>query len=172
MSRATAGYLQDLCNRYGDFKVAIAGRKDDGRMYWTKHHTVMELWHDDDGLTFLQAANNRQILPAEIVLDLDDSPSEQRLKEICTVLDLLGCRWRAYFTGSRGFHVHVWDVELAKESHRQDIRRFLIKKLGCDCMKASDAVLIALEGAPHWKTGNPKTLVAQSRWFTDMEADP
>lgn len=159
-SNQRIGYLQYLCNKYGDFKVAIAGKGKDGQMFWTKHRSVLECWESEQGIWFLSQANNRQILEPEIVLDMDDNPNEQSLNEICDFLENLNVHYKAYFTGSRGFHVHIIDPELAlfDKREREAIRAWLIKKTGCDLMKAHE-VMIALEDAPHWKTGNPKTLM-------------
>jgi len=161
----TTQYLIHLCNKYGDFKVAIGDQRDKDKPKWTKHQKVLLLWESDKGMEFLGRVNCRQILPCEIVLDMDNDVSEKKLNEICDILDKYGFPFKAYFTGSKGFHIHIFDDDLAKysEQSRYKIRHFLISKFGCDTMKASEKTMIALENVPHFKTGNPKKIVRESK---------
>lgn len=158
------GYLQGLCNRYGDFKVARSWTDSKGEMKWTKHRSVMECWESEDGINWLAHVNNRGIQPAEIILDLDDSPTEQRMNEICDKLDKAGEQYKAYFTGSRGYHIHIWNQDFAtwQPNQREKARRIIIALTGCDGMKASERMLICLEDAPNGKTGRNKTLLREN----------
>lgn len=157
----TAGYLQTLCNKYGDFKIARAWKDSKGEMHWSKHHSVMELWESEQGINFLQTANNRQILPVEMVIDLDDHPTLERANYICDLLEKAQAHYEAYFTGSKGYHIHIWDHDLLalSQKQREKVRALLCAITGADMMKKSDKVMIALENAPHWKTGNKKQLL-------------
>ena len=155
-------FLQELCNKYGDFKVARAWRDSEGTPHWTTHRSVLDCWHSDDGLRFLDTVNNRTILPCEIVLDLDTTPSLLLFHQLCDFLEKeYGFAYLAYTSGSRGFHVHIIDGALldCTTRLRQEMRKILIQKTGCDLLKQSEKVMIALENAPHWKTGQPKTLL-------------
>ena len=101
---------------------------------------------------FLSKANQRQILPFEVVLDLEEKkqlkPSIEKLKE-------LGVRFYVFSTGSRGYHIHLFfDRELSKEE-----RLKIIKYFDADTQKASDRTMIALEFACHWKSGKEKELI-------------
>lgn len=156
-----AWYLQWLCNKYGDFKVAYAYTKPNGEKAWTKHRSVLECWHSDEGIKFLARANNRNILKCEIVLDMDDNISEGRLAHICDEIENYGLSYNAYFTGSKGYHIHIYSKQLAyrTEQQRERIREHLIKKFGCDPHKKSENTMIAMENRPHWKTGNTKSIV-------------
>ena len=147
---ARASNLINLCMKHGDFKVALAYKKED-QFIWSKHQTVLKLWETQKGMEFLERANNRQILPCEIVLDMDDDVSEKKLKEICDALDEYGFSYKAYFTGSKGYHIHVYIKELAgySKQSRYKIRHHLISEFGCDTQKSSDTVMIALEDVPH-----------------------
>lgn len=160
-------YLQTSCNKYGDFKVAIATKQPDGHVIWTKHHSVLECWHSEKGLWFLSKANNRTSFPCEIILDLDKDISEKKLDFICNTLENYWFRYKAYFSGSKGYHVHVLIPELATypKWKREKIKEFLISKVDCDLMKKSESSMIALENCPHWKTGKIKTLLRSSTWI-------
>ena len=163
VSGPRASFLIKLCNKYENFKVAFAFKKGD-KIVFSKHKQVLELWSSDEGMKFLEKANNRQIFPAEIVLDMDDDVSELRLNSICDDLEKYGFNYKAYFTGSKGYHIHVFDDELTKYSvqSRRKIKHFLIAKYNCDTQKASENTLIAIEDVPHWKTGNLKKLVREN----------
>lgn len=158
-----APYLQNLCNKYGDFKVARAWRNEEGEMLWSKHRSVMEVWETEWGINWLATVNNRQILPCEVVLDFDNNPTLNEINKICDELEKRQEKYEAYFTGSKGYHIHIMDntlLELPKHK-RELIKELFIKSLGADLMKKND-VMIALENAPHWKTGRKKTLIR--RW--------
>jgi len=157
------GYLQELCNRYGDFKIAWSFDSSQG-MIWTKHRSVLECWHSDKGLWFLKNANHRNILNCEIVLDKDEGDNMLKwLLDTCSVLDSLSYPYRAYQTGSKGYHIHILTTELAlcNRFNREQIREVVIDRFGCDLMKKSDSTMIAIEDNPHWKTGNMKLLIRE-----------
>lgn len=164
MTTEVASRLVKLSTKYGDFKVAKGYSVDEERKF-TKRKHVSELWSSDKGIDFLNKANCRQILPCEIILDMDDNISEERLNIICDNLDEYGFSYKAYATGSKGYHIHIFEDELIKYSEkiRQRIRHYIISKHKCDGHMASGNVIIALEDMPHFKTGKVKTLVRQSR---------
>jgi hypothetical protein len=154
--------LQLMRNKYGPMKVA--------RVYpsgaWSKHVDVLEAT-EKEMWDLLDKANNRQILQCEIVLDYD-APKDQlpnevlaAAKTIAKKLQCMGIQYKSYFSGSRGYHFHMVFPSFTFQSFatRKKLRTSLIKKVGCDLMKSSDNTMIALEHAPHWKTGKPKTEV-------------
>lgn len=159
-----SSYLVGLCNKYGDFKVAKGFVRGDKKTF-TKRKNVLELWQSDEGMKFLGVANCRQILNSEIILDIDEDASEKRMNDICDELDNYGFFYKAYFTGSKGYHIHIFENSLMKYSHvsRQKIRGYLISKFKCDPHMASDNVVIALEDTEHFKTGQAKTLLRESK---------
>src|SRR3990167_9073 len=150
-------FLQTLCNSLGDFKVARARLDPDGTPRCPPHRSVLDCWHSDDGLRFLDTVNNRQILPCEIIIDIDESPSITKAMLVIDRLNTHGIRWKLYATGSRGYHLHVWikDLLLLTPDERTIIRLKLLRNIGAglDLQKTTERVMIALEGAPHWKTG-------------------
>lgn len=156
-------YLQYLCNKYGDFKVARAWRNNKGEMQWSKHRSIMECWESEWGLEWLKTVNNRQILNAEIVIDLDENPTIEKVNWICDLLEGMGEHYKAYKTGSKGYHIHIWSDIFATFdiNTRRLMRNKMLKVIGrgLDVQKNSEKVMIAIENAPHWKTGNKKELI-------------
>jgi hypothetical protein len=157
----TAGYLQHLCNKYGDFKVTRAWKNKEGDLVWSKHRNVMELWEQGEkGIWWLGHCNNRQILPHEIVIDLDDNPTVEKLNIICDELENKGHKYKAYFTGSKGYHIHVTSIDYFYLNKRlkEQVRLDMIQEFGGDTHKKNE-VMIALEDVSHWKTGQSKKMI-------------
>lgn len=169
MNTKQIGRLQYLCNKYGSFKVARAFIKKDGEMIWTKHREVLECWESEKGIEWLGLVNNRQILPTEIVLDFDNQPTIEQMNWVCDKLNILNIKYLAYFTGSKGYHIHIKDKQLATmtKQEKEYVRSKLIDSLGADMHKKSE-VMIALEDAPHWKTGKLKTKIRRSERWEDF----
>lgn len=118
---------------------------------------------------FIEKANNRTILDIEVVLDLDpkdnETPEEttKRFKQLLDKLNKDELSYKAYYTGSRGYHIHLIFDELKNfdKSTREKIKEYLIRKYDCDTMKKSERCMIALEYTDHWKTNNPKHLIRE-----------
>lgn len=160
------GRLQNLANKYGDFKVAKSWKDKEGNILWSKHRSILECWETEWGLNWLSQVSHRQILPCEIVIDLDDNPTIEKLEWICNKLESKGENYIAYFTGSKGYHIHIKDkyFVLLNKKQKEDVRLKLLKALGADLHK-KDEVMIALEDVPHWKTGNIKKEIKRSlKW--------
>ena len=159
-----ASRLIKFATKYGDFKVARGYSVGENRKF-TKRRNVSELWTSDKGIQFLNKVNCRQVLPCEIILDMDDNISVERLNKICDGLDAYGFNFKAYSTGSKGYHIHIFEDDLMKysEQSRHKIRHYLISKHNCDTHIASGNVLIAIENMSHFKTGKQKTLVRTSK---------
>jgi len=154
------GYLQYLYNRFGDFKVSRAWHDKDGVLFWSKHRSVMECWHSEDGIRWLGFVNNREILLCEIVFDIDINATPENMNKLCDMLESLGMKYKAYSTGSKGYHIHCFDPDLL-QFQRTKYKQIILSLFNCDILKASDHTMIALENAPHWKTGIKKTLLRQ-----------
>lgn len=157
-------YLQELCNKYGNFKVAIAKERSKGEFIWSKHRYVLDCWGSDGGLNFLSQVNNRSCLSCEIILDVDDDVSMENIAFILRSLKEYGFKYRAYSSGGRGWHIHVLIPNLALYSreYRERFRVFLISKFSTDPLKKTESAMIALEYVPHWRTGNTKKLIG---WY-------
>ena len=153
-------YLQSLCNKYGDFRVAKSFVNKQGDTIWSKHRSVLQCWHSDFGLKFLASANHRQILPVEIILDYDFKLSKLSMLLLKQELKNRGYGYKAYHTGSKGIHVHIIDISLAfMGRYQRELRREeIIIQCGAELMKKSDKCMISLEKyAPHWKSGKMPT---------------
>ena len=96
--------------------------------------------------------NQRQILPFEIVLDLEEmwglDPIIERLMKASNP-------FRVFLTGSRGYHIHIYFDEVGTEEEKMAF----IKEFGGDTMKAYTKSLIALEFVSHWKSGKRKEMI-------------
>lgn len=160
------GWLDYLQNTYGSFKIAAAQLLPDGTAKWSKHIPYLELQHlnDDDtiphyyGITkkqFLQAANNRTTLQPEIVLDIENP---KQLPTIQAFLNKYHIEHECWTTGSRGYHIHIIEPELAQTTDKEAAawKATFIRNFGADTMKKSTNAMIALENTPHWKTGKTK----------------
>jgi len=154
-------YLQELCNKYGDFSVCLSFIKNKETI-WSKHRSVLELWHSDWGLDFLNRVNHRQVLPVEIVLDKDDRKNLLWIGDTISTLKAEHQRFKAYRTGSRGYHIHIFSLILGTYSRykREEERVKVIERFGCELQKASDKAFIAIPNIPHFKTGKVKELIA------------
>jgi len=156
-------WLQELCNHYGDFKVAIAYIKD-GELRWSKHRGVLECWHND--LSFLDKVNNRGAMPTEIRTDIDPTDNETpaelkaRFDRVCERIESKGgpTSYSGWFSGSRGYHIHMCFPKLASVSYSQKnlIKEAIINICEGEALKVSDHSMLTMEWAPNNKTGNLK----------------
>ena len=151
--------LSRWANIYGDFKVAHSYLDEKGIHHFSKHRSVLECLETDWGIEFLKKANHRQILPIEIVLDLDENPTIEKFNEVCGLLDYSKDVYYGFHTGSKGYHIHIFSYDLCNERNKREIRLGLINHYNADALKVSDNVMIAMEFKPHWKTGNKKRLL-------------
>lgn len=100
---------------------------------------------------FFDKCNQRQILTNEVVLDLEN---KEEYESILNKLIEENLFFRAYSTGSKGFHFHLFfNRKLVPEE-----KEVVIKYFNCDIQKNSNRTMIALENELHWKSGKPKTL--------------
>jgi len=141
----------DIGKQKNDFYLSGMTKDSDGNIRSTKWRKFSEaVFPLDAGDAWkLNRINQRQILPNEVVLDLEERGS------IDWVVDTLKS-WRVIFkvfdTGSRGFHVSAFfNRDLTPEEKIAVIRYF-----GADEQKAGKKTMIALEYCPHWKSGKIK----------------
>ncbi len=99
----------------------------------------------------LNWVNQRQILPNEIVLDIERKTQLQdtinKLKELRLSFDV--------FSAGKGFHVHIFFSEAVTMKDKLLVTRYF----GADAMKSNEKSLIALEFSPHWKSGKIKEAI-------------
>lgn len=153
----------ELSKQDQNFKLAIAWKDKDGDIFWSKHRTFLECCNDDK---FLEQCNNRTILRCEVVLDVDcETNEEAKIKRewISHRLKELNISFKCYFTGSKGYHFHIFKREwfYCNEREREERKADLIRFFQCDGMKAYNSAMIAMENCPHWKTGRKKELIEE-----------
>lgn len=156
----------ELGNQF-DFHVCGTYEKNGERLFtkWkTFHEAIFPI--DFDGTckdwkkeSYFKQINQRQILPNELVLDVEEP---ERIQEIVDKLKTLSFdSFTVWHTGSRGFHIHIFSSKPVKEKTRETIKTFIVNEFGTDVQKCSEKNLIALEDCPHWKTGKLKTNVTE-----------
>lgn len=155
-------WLENLYYKIGkqkyDFFLCGTYEKDGEKLFtkWKKYSECI-LPIDFDGTCrenwevqkFFDGINQRQILPIEIVLDIEE---KSKIKEIVKQLEKWKWEYSIWETGSRGYHIHI----LINEDMTQEEKTKVIKTLGSDPQKDSEKTMIALENVPHWKTGEIK----------------
>jgi len=127
-------------------------KKEGIKTKWRKYSEVCFDYETSMNTWFLERVNQRQILPNEIVLDLEE---KKQLPFILNNLDKLGWEYYAFATGSRGYHVHIFFNKDLSVKDKQIVTTFF----GADMMKIGVKTLIALEFSPHWKSGKIKNLI-------------
>ena len=164
---------------------------------WQKWESFKTLMSKDN--VHWEYYTERTIAPCEIVLDYDEYKcpvcsvltSELRcsnctnhinkkvrkelikklVKTRTTQLNKDGMKYKKYFTGSKGFHIHMIFPELNQYSkfRRQKLKTEIIKKYGGELIKASGRVMIMREGSKHRKTGLKKVLISQKLGFNALK---
>src|SRR5262245_18756031 len=109
--------------------IEVAGSKIT-HSKWKKYSEVCFDPSDSKNRWFLEKANQRQILPIEVVLDLESEEQLQPALEKSKEMDL---RFHVFSTGSRGYHIHLFFNRVLKEAEKLS----LISYFGADPQKAS-----------------------------------
>jgi hypothetical protein len=168
------GYLQELANTYGDFKVARGWKDTTEEIKWTKHRSVLECWQSVEGLTFLKESNNRQGLPNEIRIDIDAgerTPEEVRKQfdDACDALDTIHLHYLGFSSGSRGYHIHLFLFDPGKDKNiMRTAKENLIRLLGGELLKVNESPMLTLEWSPNNKTGKPKIPIRGDAIWLDV----
>jgi hypothetical protein len=123
---------------------------------WKKYSQVCFDPEDPKSKWFIQHVNQRQVLPIEVVLDLE---KKEQLRPAIEKLKSMDATFYVFETGSRGYHIHIFFNRELTEKEKLRI----IKLFGADTQKASSKCLISLEYAPHWKSGKIKQEVDYGR---------
>lgn len=100
----------------------------------------------------LKHINNREILPCELVIDLED---RSKYKDAIKKIKDDELKFYSFDTMSRGLHIHIFFNDELSVSEKV----ILIKRYGGDTQKAFCGSAIALEFAAHWKSGKIKNLI-------------
>ena len=158
--------LQSLANTFGDFKATHSIVKKNGDKQFSKWRTIVEL--SESGYT--PKLSHRQILPFEIVLDVDEPDKlKQTTKLFRGLCSSLKCDLFMFETGSKGYHIHIFAINDYIKKKKNIYNNFLdsleiiikryAKYYDLDTLKISRNVLIALEFAPHWKSQKQKKII-------------
>lgn len=154
---AKKGWLDYLLNTFGDFKVAHAMMTELEEPIWTKHIPYSQ-FREAATTEEIAAVNNRTILQPEIVLDIE---KPENITEIVGFLSRHNVPSEVWATGSRGYHIHIIEPDLAEDSKESAAtwKSTFIQAFKADLQKKSTGAMIALENTPHWKTGQTKHLI-------------
>lgn len=165
------GLLSAVCNKYGvnPRLVPMYRRRKTGTLEYGKNLTLLQ---------WLELAENqrpaiyhRQILPFEIVLDLDEPDRIQEAVKIAQMLVGKGLDDVYFFvTGGKGIHIHIFFLHEYKHAIFRNKEADFLKKIsklaekfaktfGFDASLSSRNRSIGLEFAPHRKTGKLKKLI-------------
>jgi DNA primase catalytic subunit len=155
---------------------------------WVRYDYLMSLEPNekvhgtiDTRSEFLRKATHRTIHPYELVYDVDSSffarssvreasgkniivqryktyPSIKKLSEAICVR--LGTKYKkkAYFTGNKSYHLHVFrqDFLFLNQRTRENKREEELWISGADVQKKSENSMIAIELEPHYRSGKIK----------------
>jgi hypothetical protein len=170
------GYLQELCNKYGDYKVARGWKGADGDIIWTKHRSVMECWQSEEGIKWLDTVNNRGGLDCEVRIDIDAGERtpeavRKQFDDACDTLDRLDKEYLGFTSGSRGYHIHLFFDDLVTKDRDtiRNIKSWLISKLGGELLKVNNSPMLTLEWSPNNKTGLPKLPIRGTAKWLDVD---
>lgn len=154
----TIAYLDHLKIKYASF-----GELRTANAFLNNGEVACSKWRDwwDTPRCDRFRTNLRAVLPDEVVLDIDAENAQARTAKLKRILACLGEQRYSYeiwFTGSRGHHIHLLFPEMLslQAEERVNVRKWFIRLYDADIAKQSG--VIALEGAKHFKTGQPKEL--------------
>lgn len=166
-------YLQELCNKYGDFYITT--RFDDDKR--TKWVSVMQCWENIDrrvngrnGLWHLQKATDMSCPENMIFFDLDEEPIIKNYEKLIKVLDEDNIPYWAYTSGGKGYHIHVvYSFGLLTKITKQILREKLLSRFKADTHKSSYKHMILIPNEKHRKTGKTKTLIRTNRQWIALK---
>jgi hypothetical protein len=169
------GYLQELCNKFGDFKVAKGWLDASGDIRWSKHFSVMECWQTEAGIKFLETVNNRGGLDAEVRIDIDAGERtpevvRKQFDDACDTLDKMGKSYLGFTSGSRGYHIHIFFEDLVSKDYTtvRAVKSYLVSKLGGEMLKINNSPMLTLEWSPNNKTGKLKLPIRGTAIWMDV----
>lgn len=165
----------DLGNN--DLEICLSGKTREGNIWFSKRYKLFNLMHlnpsdlistdTQDKIKkpiwwFIQNATHRSILDIEIVIDIDDKGEYESIKD--KAIDIIknlkknfsDTQFKVYFTGSKSYHIHIFIQEFRDIPIRDELKKtFLADFVEADALKVGKN-MIALEGAPHYKSGQIK----------------
>lgn len=165
------GLLQHLANYSGDFRI-IKNSYINNQPIFHKWSSVLEessVAKSD----YVDKCTHRQILPYEVILDMDDPAKVNSTKKLVQkwIADDILDEIYVFETGSKGIHIHIFLLDDFKKYPPKIFAQMMtefenvMSAIGFDVLKSSRKVAIALEFAPHWKSGKQKKLLLKRGEF-------
>lgn len=161
-------WLWYLYNNLGCSELALqmSGKLENGDIWFSKRYffaNLLELEPQEyiklgnsfssksiKVIDFINNATHRTILDIEIVFDVDEEPILE------TAINILKKYKQnnpiCYFTGSKSYHIHIFDQRLRNKKDLQKNKGFLLYLRNSDEQKAHSTQLIAMEGGKHYKS--------------------
>jgi len=136
-------FLDELSNNFfgGSGLLVQVHNKDGVCTRWRDWQEVRDLdW-------WVANINHRNIASCELILDAESREEMAYCQYRLSQFGIIG-KW--IFTGSRGYHCHLFDNQILKFSTEQ--KRVMLSFLGVDTQKATNRTMISIELIPHWKT--------------------
>lgn len=182
-------HIHQILNFLGHYDMEVTGKGSGD--YWFKWKKVLELTELDE--YGWKKYTERTIAPCEVVLDYDGFTCKRCKSEVneltCPIchrkytkmqfkrnmkiminsvikqLDDENYKYRLYETGGRGYHIHMIFpmLNFCEGRIRQQAKTDIIKKFNGELMKATNRVMITMEGSKHRKSGKPKKLLIEKR---------
>jgi len=171
-------YLYHIYNDLGIRGLRIAHNYTDEQgelrfSKWIDYNTLMHLEPGErvpgmymDKNEFIAKATHRTILDIEVMLDVDEPATsagfetiDETSAAIIAFLRKHGFSFVVHHTGNKSYHISFLHTDLRNKSknHRRKLKSWILEEsLGADGMKTSSNQMIALEGAPHYRSGEPK----------------
>jgi len=149
--KAYLDYLYyDIGKQNCDFMISGLTRTNNGDIStkWYKYSQKVMPININESYK-LMWVNQRQILPNEIVIDLEE---KKTIKDIIIKLKKYNQSYKIFDTGSRGYHIHIFYNFNLTEIQKQKF----IKLFGADEQLNSKMHMINLEYSKHWKSGKIK----------------
>ena len=152
----------DIGKQKYDFRISMLKKLDNGNIISSKWFKYSEMcfgldcreaedYYLNNLMLNFSEINNREILPNEIVIDLEEKES---LPFIMEKLKSFKVSFMVFDTFSRGVHVHMFfNVEIDNEKKKRAIKFF-----GGDELKVTGNA-ISLEYGVHWKSKKRKELI-------------
>lgn len=150
--KAWLDYLfYDIRKQQYDFRLSSLIKDKEGNPLSSKWKKYSELIFplDYNESWKIEHINNREILPCEVVIDLEN---KENIKEIIKKLKGDELPFHIFDTHSRGYHIHIFFGQSLTNEEKLKIT----KRYGGDEQKSYQGTSIALELAKHWKSGKIK----------------
>src|SRR3989344_1740266 len=156
----------EIGNQQYDFELASLSKNQNGetvsKTKWLKFSQLVFDLQDKKNSNIFKNINCRQILPIEIVIDLEN---KETIGWCLRILDKYNFYYDCFDTGSRGYHIHLFFNNIIIEEEKEKF----IEVFGGDILKKSKKNVIAIEYIMHWKTGIKKNLFQQKEGINDHD---